>query len=379
MHTPHYHLTRIQELPALFATHSITAIARGLVGIFIPIYLYTIGFSLAEILLFFGGFYFADVPYRYFSPRVLGRLGANKCMILGHLGTFVFFAILPFLNLHHWLLWLLIPLGGISTFYWLGFHATFSKSLAHRRVGKTVSMMNLIILIATSITPVIGGALATIFGPESLYVTGAILFLLGALVLLMPEDIVTTGSYDIRNISWREHKSDIFANAADGIIYNAVEVVAWPLFVFLLIPSFVGVGALSTAMVLTSAAITIYVGRKEESKGERRYLKQGIVLHMVASISRALSASPAGVLGANLLGGVSKSYMQVAYNSRYYENAQRHRTVEYIALMELTLSAANGFFCLVLAGLALVLSAKAVLVLALLAAVPLSLAINRIR
>jgi MFS family permease len=378
MHT-HYHLTRLGGLRSLFATQALTSTARGLVGIFVPIYLHQLGFSLAEVFLFFAGFYVSEAVFRFLGPKLLSKLGVHGSMVLGMAGSLSFFLLLAQVASHHWLLWILVPIEGLSSLYWLGFHTTFSASLAHRNVGKVVSLLGLMMLFASSLTPALGGAVATLFGPPALYVAAALLFFLGAITLLAGKSTVKGRPFYWRGVPWRSMKQDLIANSSAGTINNSIELMVWPLFIFLLIPSYIGVGALSAVLVLVSAVITLYVGRREESKGEFHYMRQGAVLYGLTNLIRPVVAGSAGIFGVNLFAGAGKSYMDVAYSSRYYENSRHHPTVEYIAAMELILAIANALFCLLLALLAFSLEDKAVLTIGLLAAVPLSYGINRIR
>lgn len=379
MHLSHFHLTRLQELPTLFTSHTLSLVARSLVGIFIPIYLFQLGFSLTEIFLFFFGFYLADVPFRFYGPRLLVKIGAHKSMVVGLAGSFAFFILLAKLAAHPGLLWAIIPLGGVSSFYWLGFHAIFSASLSRQKVGRLVSLMSLVILITSSLAPAIGGIVATLFGPPALYVAAAILFLLAAAVLVTSRDTVQVSAVNWKQVPWRSIKQDLIANASTGVISNSIETLVWPLFIFFLIPSYAGVGGLSAILVLSSALVTVYVGKREESKGEAHYMKQGSLVYGLTNLLRPLVASSTGVFGANLFAGAGKSYLQVAYSSRYYKNSQRYSPIEYIAAMELALSVANALFCLLLAALAIFAPNKIVLIVGLLAAVPLSYGINRMR
>lgn len=378
MHS-HYHIPRLQTLPSLFAAHTATSIVSGMVGIFIPIYLLNLGYSLSAVLFIIAGIYFANIPFRIFGPRALVRYGANKCMIAGMISGMFFLLLLAGAKTTPWLLAPAAVASGAQSLYWLGFHTTFSELITTHRVGRVVGAASIITLASTSLSPALGGVIAGVFGPPALYVAAAVLLATAVVFLLGAKNKVHPRTFDWHRLPIRKLWRDFLASSSDGVVVNDIEGVVWPLFVFLLIPSYVGVGALSAVIVLTSALVTLYVAHREETKGELRYLRTGVGIYSLTNILRTIASSTLGIFGVNFLVGAGRSFIDVAYSSRYYENSRRHAPVEYIVAMELWLSVMIFLVAAALGVLALFVPAKVALLIGLGLAIPFSFGITRVR
>lgn len=374
-----HHIPRLQAMPALFAAHTVNSIVSGLVGIFIPIYLLNLGYALPAVLFIVAGIYFANIPFRVFGPRVLVRFGANKCMIAGMISGAFFLLLLAGAKEAPWLLVPAAVASGAQSLYWLGFHTTFSELITTHRVGRVVGAASIITLAATALSPALGGIIAGIFGPPALYVAAAILLAIAVAFLFDAKNKVQPRTFSWRRIRIKKLWRDFLASSSNGVVVNDIEGVVWPLFVFLIIPSYVGVGALSAVIVLTSAIVTLYVAHREETKGELRYLRTGAGIYSITNILRTIASSAFGIFGVNFLVGAGRSFIEVAYTSRYYENSRRHAPVEFIAAMELWLAIMIFLVAVALGILALFVSAKATLLIGLGLAIPFSFAITRTR
>lgn len=320
----HYHLHRLSGFPELFVAHGLRGLAEGLAAVFIPIYLLNLGYTFADVfayLTIYGACWALSV---YPSIRLGDRIGAAKWMGLSLIGNVILFVLLITLPDARWPLALPAAVAGIYTaMYWPFFRSSFATLLAHHRTGRIVSIGNAIQTIAGGLAPAVGGIVATLFGVQAIQLVGIGLFILAAIPLLTGREFYRQQPFQVTRQTFRRHHRKFFANFAetynDFSLYNI-----WPLLVFIIIPSYAGVGILSSIMIFSSILVSIYVGRREETKGVRHYLKEGSFINSVGHLLRLGVQNTGHVTGINVVGGVGYSLYSTPYNTAYYENIRRN-------------------------------------------------------
>ena len=89
----HYFPFLKKQLNELFLAHSIDSFVNSLFGIFIPIYLLTLGYSVPQILMYFIIVYLATALFFFFAGYLSTHLGLKHTMFI-RLPFFLFFLIL---------------------------------------------------------------------------------------------------------------------------------------------------------------------------------------------------------------------------------------------------------------------------------------------
>lgn len=330
----HYHLPRMQEMGRVFWCHSIGILAISLAMIFVPIFLLKSGFSFRDVLVFiflqqlFALLlqYPASKCFRIFNPHHLLALGA-MCYAL-------FFVLLSSLLSYHWPLALLALVWSFNrTIYWTAFHYIFGLARRPQRAGRQIAGINALTMLATTVAPAIGGIVATLFNIGYIYAAAIILLFIAVVPMIGKKETIPKTNL---NFSWKqtwEMRRDAFANLCNGIVTTG-EVSIWPLLVFVLVGTYAGVGLLSSVIAFASIVITLYVGRREETKGERHYIKQGLAFYSVTNIGRALAQNSLQIFGLNLLAGIGRSLYITPFMNRYYTSSDSSSRVGYISVME---------------------------------------------
>jgi hypothetical protein len=367
-----------REMRHLFWSDGVASIGASMVQLLIPAYLLTLGHSLPEVCLFFIIMYGGMVPMNWVVARLLGRFSPNVLMGVSNLLDIVSYTallLLPVLGIPFWLP--AITRAMSKGFYYLPFHLSFSKSRLRRKGDSQVGLMMTLGILAGGIAPAIGGVVASMFGIAWSYGLAAGLFVIATAIILRGADVARHRRFDRKLLS-RKVAPDMAANALISGL-DVVDHFAWPLFIFLLIKSYAGIGILSSVVVLTAAATALWVGRRADHHGERQYLKRGSWLASLTNGLRLLAASTVHVFSINLLNGVSRSLFYTTYLARYYKHADREPRLEYVWAMGTSYALGWTFFMLLLFGLASVLSVNAALAAIVILAVPLSFSVRLIR
>lgn len=373
-----YHMPRLKELRRLYWAHTVKSLAAGMAAIFVPIYLYKLGYSLSAIIAYF---LVATVVWgvtQLPALRFANRVGFNRCLGLSLLIEGLQILMLATIPQLHWPLWSMAAVYGIQiSTYWPQFRACFTRSLLHRNVGPAVGLSSALLMFALGIAPAIGGAIASWFGIVILYVIAMLCFAAAAIPLLSGPEMIRREPFKVRDVSWRRVKHDLIANAGSEIDAVVAEDI-WPLLIFLLVPSYVGVGVLSSVAVIASMVIAVYVGHRR-SKAQEGYLKNGVGVVSFMNAGRLMAQSASQVAGVNFINGLGQALWVTPFYSRYYQNAEREPLLPYVYAMNIVCVIGDCLLYGTLLGLSYIFSAKVVLTIGLLIAVPASYTIKYIR
>jgi hypothetical protein len=265
----------------------------------------------------------------------IGKLGANKCIVVGNILNAMFFLLL--FKLPHWheSLWIVaIFRGAYSSFYYPAFTANFIAARAHTRTGLQIGRLNAITLFLGGAAPAIGGFFATQFGLGWIYVAVIVSIVVANIPLLLGSENLKHTSFNLSKIPWRESR-DFIANG----LYNVpgfVESVIWPMSISLFVASYSDIGILTSVLVLSTIAISLYVGKREDKVGERPYLNSGVGTNAISNLGKLFTSTPLGVIGINFISGTSDALLANSFTSRYYKNADTEQMLEYTFGMEVT-------------------------------------------
>ncbi len=379
-HHGSYHLLRMGEMGKVFWAHSFGVIGSSLVTVFIPIFFYKLGYSIQQILIYLALQSFAAFLVQYPATRVIGKIGANRSMVLAEVFHTVFFIgllVLPGLERS---LAVLVPIGFAwsitRALYWPSFHANFSKARAHKKAGNQVGAINAMVTFAHGATPAIGGVIATVYGISWAYGLAIVFYVIGMTPLLFGEEVTKRRPLNFRNVNYRKTLPDMLSNAMYGAT-SLAELVVWPLMISFIVTSYAGVGLLSSVVTVASIAVTLYVGRREGAKGERHYLKEGTLVTAVTNALRVGATSGGQIAGINLLSGVGHALTMTPFISRYYERADEEPRLEYITLMEMAHELSWAAYFLLLLALTAFFPTTTALAVGLVVAVPLSFGARR--
>jgi len=357
----------MREMGRIYWCHSIGASGVSLVAIFIPIFLLKTGYSIHNVFIYLLLQQAFAAIIQYPVARLFKYVRPHYLLIIGNLWYAVLFGLLLTLQSHHWPLASLALAWALTrTIYWAAFHYCFSRARAHKHPARQIAGINALIMLTTTAAPAIGGVAATAFGISYVYGAAILLLLASALPILNREDGPDKTAIHIPWQAIWDMRRDALANAFNGTVLMA-ELNIWPIFVFLLVSSYAGIGLLSSVIAASSIAVTLYVGRRQEAKGEGHYIKRGIAAYSLTSLGRAIAENTVQVFGLNLMGGVGRSLYVTPYMNRYYSNSDGEDPFRlgYITVMEASFSLGSVIYALVLLGLISVFPVKTVLALAL--------------
>lgn len=329
-----------RQMKELFCSTAILDFATSAVGIFEPIYLYTLGFSIQWIILFFIAVY---ALYFFLLP-----LGGKIARLHGYEHAILYST--PFLILYYLSLFAIpyhpifigvavIALGLQKMLYWPGYHADFARFGADGARGKEIS--NLIVLdsLVVVLGPVFGGVVITTLGFKFLFIIVAVLILFSNIPLLLtPEKFESVPfSYKdaMKRLVKKENRRRLFAFVGFGEEHIAGYL--WPIFIFLVIKEYFSVGLVVSASVLAATILTLYIGRISDGGGRRGVLKIGVIFTFFNWVMRVLVISGLGIFMVNSLYLISRRAMAVPFMAITYEDAKKTSVMQSVIFLQMAL------------------------------------------
>ncbi len=373
----HFHTLRLSKLVAINAVETLRSVADGLATIFVPLYFYSLNYSLTDIFLYFVVISLTWLISLYPVARLIARCGPRPLMAFSLVASIGQFLLLITLPSSVWPLWTIAVLSGLTTScYWLGFRLMFARALAHHSLGKTVGVATALLILAGGLAPALGGAIATTWGATFVYTLAVVLYVCAILPLALAP------SYHTINQNWpkldfKKYWPDFLANG----LFNADDAAGgsvWPLFIFLLLPSYAEVGIVSSVTLLTSIALSLYAGYHIHGKETKHNIRSGTKMAGLGNGLRVLAQNGLHVFGVNFVSGSGKALALTPYMTRYYTHLEQ-RGLPYVMGMQMAGAAAWLIYFSLMLVLSLLFEPATALTLGLLLAAPLVIGVSKMK
>jgi MFS family permease len=347
------------EIAELYISRILRVVGINVASGFASVYLYQLGYSLIFITLIWAFYFVFKVLVLRYAAVYAARYGPKHGILLSnilYIPAMVALGLVPELGLWAVAAWML-SLALSTSIYVLCYNIDFSKIKSFDHAGKEIGFMNIFEKVSVGVSPILGGLVALLFGPQTVMLVGAFVFLISALPLMSSsEQIPTKKRLNFDGFPWRMVMRSIVSRSGIGIDYVATFY-AWSMFIAVAIfPGFgneiyITLGALS-AVTIVSASITSYVyGRLIDRDKGGELLKYSVLLNSVIHASRAFVASPAAVVTTNVANEISTSGMQMSYTRGMYDTADiSGDRVVYLMLTEMSANLGASIAWLVLAG-----------------------------
>ncbi|TAL19428.1 MFS transporter [Patescibacteria group bacterium] len=327
-----------RQVRELFLSTAIMDFAVAAITIFEPIYLFKIGFSIPQIILFYlsiYGFYFVIQPLGGKITRSRGYehgiIFSTPFLILYYLSLFA----IPYSPLFAAVA--VIAFAIQKTLYWPGFHADFARfgSVAER--GREFGALVFLLSISAVTGPVFGGLILKFFGFPALFVIVSLIILLSNIPLL-----TTPEKFKPRELSYRdaykrlfrpEHRRLVLAHIGYG--EELFAAVLWPLMMFSIIGHFATLGLIVTLGTLFTAVVGFVIGRLTDTAPRRSILRLGGIFTALSWLTRITVASPLAVLGIEAIYRSGRMAQALPMTAMTYDRGREYSVTKTALLFEM--------------------------------------------
>ena len=302
----YYSLKR--EIDELYFAVAIRNFGAGLVGIFIPIYVYLYTQSVPAVFIFYLAQFAGHALLAPFAARLLSRWGVKKMMAAANpfLAAYLVLIVLADSYGVTMLVWAVAAKIIYLALYLPAEDIDFSRFAREGHRGRQIGNINIIASIANTIAPLVGGFTIVAFGFLPAFTASAILMTLSSVPLFFSREV-----YETYTVGWKQSFTRLFAkqNRRDTAVFflKGVEETAgiafWPLFVFAVIGEFKTIGLITSASLLVVLFFTYFIGRMSDYRGERKVIGLASLVHGSAWILSTFITTPLEYLiGSSFLG-----------------------------------------------------------------------------
>lgn len=349
------------EVAELYASRLLRMMAVYIAGAFMSIYLYQNGYSIAFIAAYWAIYYFLKVFIAFPSIRYAARFGPKHGILLSNLlyiPSMLTFTLVPQIGIAA-----IVVTGifqGVSTTLYSVCHAIdFSKVKSGEHAGKEIGYMNIVEKVATGLSPVLGGLLAYVAGPQTAMWAAAGLFACAAVPLLRtPEPIPTRHVLTMKGFPWKAAYRSMTANFGVGFDIVASGTV-WSLLVAVAIVGvhannqvYAVIGILSSVIMVAALAASYTYGKLIDRRRGRELLVAGVVGDALVHAARPFVQSVGGAAGINIANEAATTAYTMAFTRGMFDTADSsgHRLI-YLGCMEITADLGASLAAAILLGL----------------------------
>ncbi|MFA6098902.1 MAG: MFS transporter [Patescibacteria group bacterium] len=347
---PHYFSQHpSQGLKDLYWSVGLKDFALAAVTIFEPIYLYTLGYSLQSIMLFYLIIYGAYVLLLPLFGRVISRIGLEHSIFYSQF-VLIFYFILLFSIPQVGLLFYIAPLfcALYKSFYWPAYHADFVSFSQDGQRGREVGGLETLSVFVYILGPLIGGAIIewTSFGV--LFFCASILFIISSIPLFRIKEIHGKMDYSYSQ-AWRqlfdkEHRR--YSLAYFGFGEEMIVLTLWPVFIFIVVKNYLEIGALIAVTTFVTSIIVLYLGRASDKYRRDKIMRSGIIIYFFTWLLRGFASVPWHVFGLDASSRFSKEMLFVPLQVITYSKAKEIGALSYAVFFEQSLAVAKFFAAL---------------------------------
>ena len=332
---------RKKALRAIYFMQMVDGIVGSLVGIFIPIFLYTLGFSLNQIFVFLIIYQLGVVGGAFVSVWLARLTGFQQTFVLRFPLAISFYLILFNFTGTEIALWQLALLGGLqAALYWVPINILFTKMSPEKELGSGIAKMMALPMIGSIIAPFLGGLISLFWGFKVLFGIAIGLLAISIVPILSTKPIKADFEFSFKK-GWKlfkKHPQIVVADIFDNIGGEA-EAYVWPLFIFLSLESTVAVGAVGSLFPLGAAIFTVWLGRYIDKTKKNWPMKTGAVLVFLIWMLRFFVDIPAWQFASSLFMGLALTMTLLPYTTKVFKIAKGGVVDEFFVFREVWMNA----------------------------------------
>jgi len=329
-----------QQMREFFVSSAIFDFGAGMAAIFEPIYLWSIGWKLPSIIIFYMAayaFYFLVAP-----------LGASFARSRGYEHSIALST--PFLVLYYFaLFWIphgqifavvaVVSFAAFRMFYWPGARSITANYSTEDECGRTLSGLTAIAVGAAVLGPLMGGLIVQQFGFAVLFmIVSAVILLSNVPMLMTPEKFLphTLNYFNAyKRLLQPEFRKSVVAHFGYGEEFISDFIL--PIFFLSFVSSYVAVGAVATIGGIIAVVAIIIVGRMTDKHHRHPIMRVGVLLTALSWVVRVIGMTPLGIVVCQAFYRVSRLTSQVPFLTIANSKARDYSVMKSSLLYEMSL------------------------------------------
>ncbi len=335
---------------ALHKNRTITYIATGLLGLYIPIFLFNLfdqNLRLVALFYLIGYLFFGLLVA--IATKYLNTFGFKKALqtatIFGAL-YFIFFYLTDETNYKIYIPLIIISLTFYRLLYWIPFNVDMAKFMGKKNRAREISIMGATKNAVAIFTPLLAGYIITKYSFNLLFIIAVILYILSVIPLIGIPRTKERFSWSIsttwKNFFSKKRRPEVFAFIADGG-EGVVGGIIWPIFMFqILNGDYLELGIISSIIVAVTIILQLAVGNYADNKKvkKNKVLKYGTVLYALGWLLKIFIGTAFQIFIIDAYHKLTKIFMRIPFDAMVYEKAsdEGHLVDEFTVIKEMAVN-----------------------------------------
>ena len=321
------------EISKIYMAKTLRHFALRLVSVFVAIYLFNLGYSLAFVFAYLGIYHLVKIPMALLASTAVIKLGPKHTIFYANILYLPTILALTFLKPPEEILTTVAILAGIILVQGLGVAmydysnmVSFAKVKNINHVGKQLGIMQVLEKTASIAGPLFGGLIASLWGPTVLMIIASFILGISALPLVRTsEPIIKNQKIRWRRYPWRKTWRSIISQSGTGFDIIASGA-GWQLYLAALVFAlnqeiYAVVGALTSLATITAFVSAFVFGKLIDRRHGDKLLRWGVILKSITNFSRPLVTNSLGAAGTSAVAEVSTTAYSMAFMRGTYDLA----------------------------------------------------------
>lgn len=320
----------------IYSSHTIRSVALSFIGIYVPVYLLTLGYSLTEVLWFFIithtsaliiGFGILVPLLKKFGPITVLKLSFPLHVILLILLLLLENTTIP-------LVIIAVFNGAQNMAYWMPLNLLFIKHSDQKDMGGNLGKF----FALPKFFGIFGPLLSAILIPFTGFIPVFIITLIGLGISYLPLLRVPDHSVKVNlnfQKSWqrlRKQKTLFLLEGLDNVIEESEWF--WGIYIYLLIGSLATPGIIGSLEAIGGAIFTIFVG-KFANKNAKKIIPFAALLLLIIMIARVFITDAVTAYTLTVIASFAMTLFLVSYFTSIYKTVKGEDEEEFIILREI--------------------------------------------
>lgn len=342
----------------LYASRLMTVFAINIINLFAAVYMYQLGYSIIFIALLYAAVFALNIPISYIAARYASFFGLRRGILTANvlrIPSLLAFAMAPQWGVPAVITFAVLQQAA-AAFYGVCYWGEFSKLKNPKKAGKEIGTMQIIEKTAKILSPLAGGAIATIWGPHVTVIVASVIFMLAAVPLFQTvEPEPTRSRFVFEGFPWRLSWRSLIGQSVVGVDY-VTATFAWTLFVATFVFAGIGdgvyaaLGGVAALGVLASMGAAWAFGKIVDKNRDKELLKVGAISNTIIHLARPFISTPVGVAGTNMVHEVAVTGYVIPLTREFLDIADSsgHR-IAYAMMLEIVLFGMASIAMLIMA------------------------------
>ena len=259
---------------------SLNSFAMSFVAVFIPIYLFKLGYSFQMIMVWMMIHHATLLISAFIAVRVSNKIGLVHSLHIRFILLLSYFLLLLFGLKDIPLLFYIIPVlsGAEAAFYWIPLNILFVRNTKEENMGKSMSHFFVVPKAISMAGPLIGGLIAVYLGFNALFILAMFLLFFTFLPIASLSSDKTNFIFTREKFKeiWQKNKQYFVPEIIDNLAEDAMAL--WSIFIYLQLASTLEVGIIGTITSMASLFFTLTIGKLTDRWDKHKLIKIGAIL-----------------------------------------------------------------------------------------------------